>query len=689
MVTAVGAVVGWAWLAPDAGVHGGAAGLPPADPVPPPAVAEVSAEPGGAAEVAPGDTGAGRPEAPPAAERARPEVKGEPAGPPAPTRKVVSSDVLCQEAAPAEIVAEPALAGVAARAAPAAEATVKRRRSLTEGQLRKQLAWVPEVKSLTVPAINSLVQSYTENYRVNSGVSPDLGPGTLLRFRGDIGYLPVRGASRLTLRDALTLQTLSRKLRVLLQLAAPNDTAGRRPLPVLLQEILRSRKTHGRPEWLRPEAVPVLQQLLMHEDKAVRLMLVDLLAEIRGPAADRALAQRAVMDLAPDVREAALRVLRDRPLREARPVLLRALRYPWVPVADHAAEALVYLKDQEAVPLLVALLREPDPAGPFPGSGGRTFLRELVRIHHEANCLLCHPPAITRGDPVARAVPGVALHQTSDRIVVLNVEQLPPGLQGAAQQQNLQSRIGGGYSGSSASLGPLYIRADVTFMHQDFSISELVGEPGAVALLKPRFDFVVRTRPARTDELRPRSADPSRYEQREAVLWALRQLTGQDPGPVTTAWRALYPRAEFDADTAALADQLVAARGARRDQLLGRLRIGQGAVYTQALAAAIPRLGHTAQIKARAALADRLTRMTTQTLAEQLRDDSPEIRRAAALACAAKKSQDNIPDLEPLLDDPEPPVAAAARDALRQLTGEDPGAAPKSAPEKPTRSGAP
>ena len=74
--------------------------------------------------------------------------------------------------------------------------------------------------------------------------------------------------------------------------------------------------------------------------------------------------QRAVFDLSPDVREAAVKALRARRNSEYRPVLLGALRYPWAPAADHAAEALVALEDRGAAGQLVRLLDEPDPALP-------------------------------------------------------------------------------------------------------------------------------------------------------------------------------------------------------------------------------------------------------------------------------------------------------------------------------------
>ena len=81
--------------------------------------------------------------------------------------------------------------------------------------------------------------------------------------------------------------------------------------------------------------------------------------------ATEALAQRALFDLSFEIRESAVEALAERPLAHSRTVLVEGFRYPWVPVADHAAEALVALHDTDAVPALENLTREPDPTAPF------------------------------------------------------------------------------------------------------------------------------------------------------------------------------------------------------------------------------------------------------------------------------------------------------------------------------------
>src|SRR5262249_41679490 len=146
---------------------------------------------------------------------------------------------------------------------------------------------------------------------------------------------------------ANNLNTLSQKLRFYLTRIAPVGQDGRRPDPAALEDTLRRELRGRKAEWLRPEAVPTLMQILVHEDVPVRRMLVDLLAEIPGPEATVALARRAVFDLAAENRAAAIGALKEREGKHYRHVLLRSLRYPWAPAADHAAEAMVALADKE------------------------------------------------------------------------------------------------------------------------------------------------------------------------------------------------------------------------------------------------------------------------------------------------------------------------------------------------------
>jgi hypothetical protein len=137
-----------------------------------------------------------------------------------------------------------------------------------------------------------------------------------------------------------------------------------------------------------------------------------------------------------------------------------------------------------------------------------------------------------------------------------------------------------------------------------------------------------------------------------------------------------------DDEAARLGAQLGSASGEKQDKLLEKLREGKGAAYTQALASAIPKLEGEALKKAREALADRLSRMTSATLGAKLEDDDPEVRRAAALAVAMKEDKAHVHKVIDMLNDREATVARAAHAALKSLSNEDFGPAKEATREE-------
>jgi HEAT repeat protein len=658
--------------------------------------------------------------------------------------------------APVPVVAPPAAAAppvaVAMRdrsdAAPYPPAP-PRRDSHTEEDLRAALALVPEVGiGAYGPAA---FQAFVNSAGSGAGVLGEpvwTDPTPLVRTKRDLRQLPLRGGpgSQLKNKEAATLDEQSRKLRVYLTTVAPVGPDGHRPAAGLLAAKLRAETRGQRPEWLRPEAVPALMQLLMHEDVFVRQMLVELLAEIPGPAATRALAQRAAFDLDTGVRAGAAAALRTREAADYRPVLLKALRYPWAPAADHAAEALVALGDRGAVAELVTLLRQPDPALPQPLPGGRLVVQEVVRASHLANCILCHPPSLTGSespslgvDPVlTMAFPStyVSLSRLSSpggagsgapgssssfgALVQQAVQRLlstpgchhyenagstsqgqttvltaaPGGASGvgsnAASAPRLTARTAALPAGLAAANGqprlvrtagrtlttlPLVIRGDITYLRQDFSVQQPNGPAPTAGGPAPqtRFDYFLRTRdasPAERAATKLLTTAPS-YPQRDAVLFALRGLTGLDGGATTEAWQELFPRAEDDVRAARLCRDLLRANPVQKEVLLAQLREGKGLAHTLALAAAIPSLRGAVQDRAREALADRLTRMTAGTLRDKLADPDAEVQRAAVVACTRKGSKELVPDLIALLDAGEPLTVQLAEAGLHELTGRD------------------
>jgi hypothetical protein len=105
--------------------------------------------------------------------------------------------------------------------------------------------------------------------------------------------------------------------------------------------------------------------------------------------------------------------------------------------------------------------------------------------------------------------------------------------------------------------------------------------------------------------------------------------------------------------------------------LLARMRDGKGIGYTLALAAAIADLHGEAQQTAREFLAERLARMTAETLRDKLGDDDSEVRRAAVLACTHKRKRELVPDLIALVERDRGETARLAEAGLRELTGRD------------------
>ncbi len=143
------------------------------------------------------------------------------------------------------------------------------------------------------------------------------------------------------------------------------------------------------------------------------------------------------------------------------------------------------------------------------------MVRELVRVNHARNCLLCHSPGNTDG----------VLADTLKAPIPLPTEALSSPVNG--------------YQSSSPDL---LARIDVTYLRQDFSLMQPVDDPSPWPEMQ-RFDFLVRTRPVSETEAaeyrekldKREPGRPSAYQ--AAALGALRELTGKDAAPTAEAWR--------------------------------------------------------------------------------------------------------------------------------------------------------
>jgi hypothetical protein len=355
----------------------------------------------------------------------------------------------------------------------------------TEEELHRQLLQAPtvgleiRVRPRVPRAYRALGEPVYET--VNQSAPPMAG----LPFRSDSNC-------QVAPQAACQLQAVSRTIRD--AMADPREEVRAR----LLRTALRRSSVEDKLETgYHESAVPALAQMWCSGDRFLNPILIDELARIPGKPATEALARICLFDPCEENRALALQRLGKRPVQECRPLLVEGLRHPWPIAANHAAIALVRLSDREAVPTLRRLAGGPDPQAPVRGPQGEYTVREMVRINHLRNCTVCHPPSTETTDLARGAMPDPT-------------RELPPPT--AYYQHN---------SG-------IFVRADITYLKQDFSVMLPVANPEPWPKLQ-RYDFMVRTRAATPEEVeghRDRPADAS-YPQREAVLWALKEITAR------------------------------------------------------------------------------------------------------------------------------------------------------------------
>ncbi len=399
-------------------------------------------------------------------------------------------------------------------------------------QLRDYLMRVPEARlDVSEPpaqpgAAKQRLREQASRSHQQHAKNPDGFVLGLRRDRPDVGGLPFLMAKDCTLaaKQAKLLETMADRIRFGLLASKPSATPEKKKAPDrfeadLFWGLMSDWETNALPG---EESIRVLQQLLLVEGESVRLSFVQYLRQRKGENATAALTRLALFDLDPKVRAEAVSALRGRPAEDYTPLLLEGLRYPWAAVADRAARALAALRVRQAVPALARLLNEPDPAEPVvKRSGGKAVpvVRELVRVNHFANCLMCHPASADSKDPVRGLVP-------------------VPG-------EPLVSP-----SGYGSVPDGIFVRADITYLRPDFSVMHQVKQPGTWPA-RQRFDYLVRERALSDAERQAWQArqkvasrrPPSAH--RRAVLLALSELTRQEVGRITPAlglWKGLSLR---------------------------------------------------------------------------------------------------------------------------------------------------
>ena len=260
------------------------------------------------------------------------------------------------------------------------------------------------------------------------------------------------------------------------------------------------------------QKLKTIDHILLIDHPRLRLEFIAALQKNDSAAAIELIANKAKFDLEPEIRVAATDALADVKPEKYRKHLLEGLKYPWHVVAEHSAEALVRLNDQDAVPHLIEMLDLPHPQFPT-RINGQLAQRELVGINHMRNCLMCHAPSISSMDSARGLIP-----HTSRPLPRRYYESEDPVT--------------------------FAVRADITYLEQDFSVVQSVENSGPWPRTQ-RFDYVVQNRKLTEAEatrvVERISQIPNRN--RNAIIFALQELTGETPEDNSSQnWRAITDR---------------------------------------------------------------------------------------------------------------------------------------------------
>jgi hypothetical protein len=321
-----------------------------------------------------------------------------------------------------------------------------------------------------------------------------------------------------------------------LTLTALSDEAGQEPPPKTFWEsfgekcAIADKETENADKAVWEHVVlariAALMQVFGADTAPLRRGLAQYLSTVAHPEASRALAQLALFSADAEVRATAIAALQTRRGKDYTPLMIAGLRYPWPAVAKRSAEALIKLDRQDALPQLLDLLEMSDPRMPMPQEvNGKKVqvVRELVKLNHHRNCLLCHPPLHFEQHPFAGS--------PNQRTFAIPFGGIPiPG-----------EPLASGYEGSSKDH---FVRVDTTYLRQDFSMMLPVRDADPWPDMQ-RFDFLVRARVLSDKEAAVHGANLAKrgpgavtpYER--AILSALRELTGRDTAPSAVAWRTL------------------------------------------------------------------------------------------------------------------------------------------------------
>jgi hypothetical protein len=137
----------------------------------------------------------------------------------------------------------------------------------------------------------------------------------------------------------------------------------------------------------------------------------------------------------------------------------------------------------------------------------------VVRVNHKINCLMCHPPSFRTSDPARAPVPPLR-------------ESVQPGFGYGASPRK-----------KAVVVKETFIRADITYLKQDYSVTLAINASG-VLKGEQRYDLFVRERFATPADIAAalvrKNAGPTGRQ--KAAAFALRELTGQEPGVGRANW---------------------------------------------------------------------------------------------------------------------------------------------------------
>lgn len=295
--------------------------------------------------------------------------------------------------------------------------------------------------------------------------------------------------------------------------------------------------------------VNALMQVLAPENAAIRLDLVAYLQDINTPDATKALGRLAIFSTEREIHDAAVAALKGRNPKDYTDLVVAGLSYPWPDVAERASDTIVKLDRKDLIPSLIDALDRPDPRAPRQQDGPTkaTVVRELVRLNHHHNCLLCHAPVTSSRDALAKLeiklphagealINNQANDSAADAAKAVAAKDEADKLHGLTAQIPVPSESLVAYYRPDAP--DILVRFDITYLRQDFSQRFQVANSDPWPEMQ-RYDFLVRTREISPEEAAAltRLLDSSTSPYRRAAQTALRSITGRDAEPHGAAWR--------------------------------------------------------------------------------------------------------------------------------------------------------